>query len=852
MFPNHHGPEGKPQTGPSRRRDQNQKNLPCRFCTRRFRRVEHVQRHERTHTKEKPFPCNWHGCGKRFARRDLLNRHEKLVHLNEGANRESGRQKKSLSSRTSSQSDGSSAARPRTLPFAVPDPRPQQPLGPHHLQQQYHHHLYPFHHSPHNQALYHHSPSDPAAGPPPIVQDARDSPKSGAGNLELLSDAALGEPPAAIMKPRDEESPPFYPPQAAYDVSSPLREELSTAPQIASSQFREDHRTAAWSGLPESPPSSLSLGSLDPDVYEPGDGRRRVSLLDYASIKNRIDEYSAVLPSDFVFPSRHTLSRFLDGYIFGFHEQLPMLHLPTLALAELSPELLLAILALGAQCRFESNRGYALWYAAKAIVMEQIRRRQSSDVHALLPTAAAYSPHSTRPSPSTTYRHSFASAQSERPMTQDTHQTIQAALLLFAVGLWGAKTIICDALSLQGTLNMLIREEGLMDKTDPALVTDWDAWVRLEGANRTRLVAYCLFTLCTVTYDSSPQLLATELNVHLPLRARLWRAESSWQWQELRQSTPAANMTTYEAVLRLFSRHRVRLTRERLSENLSSFGYYVLLHMMLQNIYLIGHLSTPFTDLPFETRRRLQSDDADAMMETLQFWRASFDHRRQLRAAETGYPGNAEMAGGSLAHNMTAMVRLVYLRIQADVAPGWTLQTRDSKFVATVLSNRSSPPRGPRLIRAVNHAVHALSTLVKAGVGYVARAKSEWGMLSSLCNLECAVLLAKWLLALSDRGQSDPPVFAEEKRMLELVRVMLDETEFAVPIDPSLLETATSDKDKLRQLASAVLRVWAVMFKATDTFDLIRVFGASLDGYADAVDSRTETGRGEGQDGAKA
>ncbi|RCI16832.1 hypothetical protein L249_2705 [Ophiocordyceps polyrhachis-furcata BCC 54312] len=797
---------------------------------------------------------------------DLLNRHEKLVHLNEGGNKESDRQKKkSSSSHTSSQSAGSSAARPQTLPFAVPDQPPLQPLDPHHLQQQYHHHLYPFQHSPQNQTLYHHGPAGP--GPLPIAQDVHDSPKSGAANLELLSDAALGEPAATInMKPRDEESPPFCPSQEDYNASTPLRESLGTASQIASSQFREDRRTAIWSGLSDSLPSSLSFGSLDPDVHDPGGGQHRVSALEYVSIKNRIDEYSAVLPSDFIFPSRHTLTRFFDGYVFGFHEQLPMLHLPTLALVELSPELLLAILALGAQCRFESNRGYALWYAAKAVVLEQIRRRQSSDVHALLPTAAAYSPHSTRPSPSTTYRHSFASAQSERPMTQDTHrepyspntpqarlETIQAALLLFAVGLWGAKTITCDALSLQGTLNMLIRDEGLTDKTNPALLTDWDVWVRLEGANRTRLVAYCLFTLCTVTYDSSPQLLATELNIHLPLRARLWRAGSNWQWQQLRQSTPAAAMTTYEAVVRLFSRYKGKLDRARLSENLSSFGYYVMLHMMLQNIYLMGHLSAPFADLPFETRRRLQPDDADAMMETLQFWRWSFDHRRQLRTAETGYPANAEMAGGPLAHNMAAMVRLAYLRIQADVAPGWTLQTRDSKFVATVLSsNRSSPPRGPRLIRAVNHAVHALSTLVNAGVGYVARAKSEWGMLSSLCNFECAVLLAKWLLALSERKQSDPPVFHEEKKMLELVRVMLDETEFAVPIDPSLLETATSDGDKLRQLASAVLRVWAVMFKATDTFDLIRIFGASLDGYADAVDSRTEAaGRGEGQDGAE-
>ncbi|RFU81479.1 regulatory, partial [Trichoderma arundinaceum] len=65
-------------------RNQKPKTLPCKYCSKRFRRVEHVQRHERTHTKEKPFSCGWDRCGKTFGRRDLLVRHEKLVHLNEG------------------------------------------------------------------------------------------------------------------------------------------------------------------------------------------------------------------------------------------------------------------------------------------------------------------------------------------------------------------------------------------------------------------------------------------------------------------------------------------------------------------------------------------------------------------------------------------------------------------------------------------------------------------------------------------------------------------------------------------------------------------------------------------------
>jgi hypothetical protein len=148
----------------------------------------------------------------------------------------------------------------------------------------------------------------------------------------------------------------------------------------------------------------------------------RISAMDHTVIRNRLDEFSSALPNDFVFPSRHTLNRFLEGYISGFHDNLPFLHLPTLSPTDLSPELLLAILAVGAQYRFETNRGHALWYAAKAVALEQIRRRHSHEVHGLLPTPAAYSPHSTRPSPSAGFRHSFPSVHQDRPMTQDTHR----------------------------------------------------------------------------------------------------------------------------------------------------------------------------------------------------------------------------------------------------------------------------------------------------------------------------------------------------------------------------------------------------------------------------------------------
>ncbi|KAI1291631.1 hypothetical protein F5Y03DRAFT_30685 [Xylaria venustula] len=45
---------------------------PCQYCGKQFRRQEHLVRHERTHTHERPFACD---CGTRFTRQDLLARH---------------------------------------------------------------------------------------------------------------------------------------------------------------------------------------------------------------------------------------------------------------------------------------------------------------------------------------------------------------------------------------------------------------------------------------------------------------------------------------------------------------------------------------------------------------------------------------------------------------------------------------------------------------------------------------------------------------------------------------------------------------------------------------------------------
>jgi hypothetical protein len=374
---------------------------------------------------------------------DLLVRHEKLVHLNEGS-KDSRPRKESSGASHQRTSDGAQAD-----PEALGIPRAPQPQ-------------------------YHQEPVAATVGST-LAPDPRASQRAAACNLDLLSDAALASevnpmpPMMADMTPQPsghariksyEESMGYserprddpivlsagyapQPPVSSYDDYSLFLDDFPSSSGFLPPPFETEQSMGMWPRGPDmhqrgaSKPSSQfpsRFPSLQPDPRDPSEAQPRghdesmrapslrISAVEHTIIKNRLDEFSSVLPNDFIFPSRHTLTRFVEGYVSGFHEYLPFLHLPTLNPADIAPELLLAILAVGAQYRFESHRGYALWYAARAVALEQIRRRHSHEVHALLPTPAAYSPHSTRPSPSSGFRHSFASAQQDRPMTQDTHR----------------------------------------------------------------------------------------------------------------------------------------------------------------------------------------------------------------------------------------------------------------------------------------------------------------------------------------------------------------------------------------------------------------------------------------------
>ena len=81
----------KPASSPGEKKNSNdkknnndkkkrEKTHECHLCHLKFHRPEHVKRHLKSHSSEKPFQCDEVNCGKRFNRKDNLRAHLKKVH----------------------------------------------------------------------------------------------------------------------------------------------------------------------------------------------------------------------------------------------------------------------------------------------------------------------------------------------------------------------------------------------------------------------------------------------------------------------------------------------------------------------------------------------------------------------------------------------------------------------------------------------------------------------------------------------------------------------------------------------------------------------------------------------------
>ena len=620
-----------------------------------------------------------------------------------------------------------------------------------------------------------------------------------------------------------------HPPDAISSAEPAESPRLIRAPQNGDDQGSFSRFGSRLPSLqPEDQPTDKALKD------EFSSGQRSIADIsqdDRQKVADKLAEFAGVLPSTFQLPSRLALSRYVAGYINGFHEHLPFLHIPTMSIDTCAIELILAMAAVGAQYCFEGQKGVELFNISQTIAAQRIKQRDARLAtfhrHAELqwmnamPAPNGYGNDQTGDTPRSTSISGPLGLPSQGDdagallQREDLIQTAQALLLLMAMATWAKhREILREALAIQSVLATLVRDDGFKKTALPDNV-DWRTWARIESCKRTKFIVFCFFNLHCIVYNIPSLILNSELDMTLPCSAIEFKAVNESRWKETRARTTTIETTFQNALSRLFSRGN---GNDGSAYN-SSLGNYVLVHALIQHIFFVRQVS------------RYRPNQGELPPEDV----ASIEHA--LRNWQIAWKRNPESSldplnpNGPVTFNSTALLRLAYIRLNVDIGPGRALDTRDPQQIAQAFHESPVLTRTPKLLRAVLHSAHALSIPVKIGIHLVAQTQTfNWSIQHSLCTLECAFLLSKWLEALS--LPDAVPMSPDERKIATLVKTMLDETEFAVPEDVPFDSPAA-----MKYLSANVLRVWAKVFRGAQTWAIVDVIGTSLNIYADMLEA---------------
>ncbi|KAK5744129.1 hypothetical protein LTR17_002159 [Elasticomyces elasticus] len=555
----------------------------------------------------------------------------------------------------------------------------------------------------------------------------------------------------------------------------------------------------------------------------------RLTRFQYDEIIVTIRRYSSVLPEDMSLPSRHALIRYLEGYFSGFHEHLPFLHVPTLSMEAMQPELVLAIAATGAVYRFEPDQSEPLYAAAQSLVQQKLREWDKSSIdRTAFPKSSPWSAaepetHSFPRGPQPDVNVETDSQPSGMGAVEDNSrifQTMQAMILLIALGTWSRRPLLKDAFAMSSQLAVLVREVDLSEESTRREEITWHEWARNEGQRRTALVAYCFFGLHSIAFNAPPKILSSEIKDHLlPCHEKQWKATNEEDWNLLRSRDPFQVTTLHAACSELFNPNG---HSPRLGRHLSSFANYILAHAILQQIFFSRQSLSDFeqsasSSLPEETIRKFER--------ALRRWQHNWESTKDSSL-------DPSSPYGPLAFNATALLRIAYIRLHANLGPCRQLETGDATRIARAMNVVPPIARSPQVCRAVLQTAHTLSIPVRIGVRFVAKTRTlAWSVVHSLYNLECAMLLSQWLNYMGEQIAQGLPLDDNEQRLASLVQSLLDEAFVGHHIrqepDPAR---------KCKKMAAATARLWADTFQGAHIFGLFAVIAEGLRQYADALD----------------
>lgn len=237
-------------------------------------------------------------------------------------------------------------------------------------------------------------------------------------------------------------------------------------------------------------------------------------------------------------PSSFALSRYLNGFFGDCQHHMPVIHAATFdisSLCRLSPELVLAVAAVGAIHRFQKAAAEVLYQAAQSLA--------SAKAHLMT-------------------------------IENDANLNfMQALVLLEMYSLWEKATPI--SLMTPSLQNHLL--DCARNRNEPSAQTqDWASWTVKEVRIRLSIAAFCVLSIRSVFHHTSPAIVANEVLSTLPSSMSLWEATCPTTWAvRLASETPALHFR--EAYILLMS------GEAEISVS-SPFGCFALLQAIMQRI----------------------------------------------------------------------------------------------------------------------------------------------------------------------------------------------------------------------------------------------------------------------------
>lgn len=641
-------------------------------------------------------------------------------------------------------------------------------------------------------------------------------------NVSALSQA--GFPGLDVLYGNDKE----------HEISGRQRDENDVNPSDVMSRFEsrlpsmqpEEH-THDWSTHESRQAESAQPSQSAEDVSE----RRlpwRLSNRDYHLVSTVIQSHADVLPSGFALPSRHALCRYLEGFFTGFHEHLPVIHLPTFSIVTEAPEHILAVAAVGARYRFQRRQSHQLYLAARALLEYQLRGRDAYDApESVFNTPGALSDgniqsHSTL-SPienATAFEHTSSRRQEPKrpnPATAERDmQTMHAMILLIALGTWNHRSLIRDSFATASHLSLMVHEYISYGPDTDSDSQTWREWIAAEGRRRTITVAYCFVSLHSIAYNIAPRILSKDIGgLSLPSPESHWRAENQSSWEMAREQDIYRKTQLNTARTCLFA------PPEGASWGaLSSFGNYVLIHCIIQEIFFARQLY--FTS--DGTSSSLAPEVLSQLDMALRNWQRSWEATK-----DSSFDPSAP--GGPLSFNATALFRLAYIRLHIDFGPCRQLESRDPMQIAHAFRSAPRLERSPYVARAVLQCAHSLSIPVRIGIEFVARTQTlTWSIVHSLSNLECGLFLGKWLETIASVLREGGVLQSDERRLLAIISSIVNETDLGFKV-----QEEREQVKKVRRISAAVMRLWAYTFKGAHVFEIMAPIGAGLELCADML-----------------